>query len=126
MVAVFATLMADFAAQPGEGTMASAVERKLSAYNDIALLLARIFIAIMFLIASYNKFKGLGGSATYFTKLGVPQASTVAPIVAAFELISGLLLLVGFKTRLVALAIGVFVIIAALPAHTHFADRSEA
>jgi putative oxidoreductase len=105
--------------------MAYAVERKLSAYNDIALLLARILIAILFLIASYNKFKGLGGSAAYFTKLGVPQASTMAPIVAAFELIAGLLLLVGFKTRLVALAIGVFVIIAALLAHTNFADGNQ-
>ena len=105
--------------------MASAVERKLSAYNDIALLLARILIAILFLIASYNKFKGLGGSAAYFTKLGVPQASTVAPIVAAFELVSGLLLLVGFKTRFVALAIGIFVVIAALLAHTNFADANQ-
>ena len=42
--------------------MASDVERKLSAYNDVALLLARILIAVLFLIASYNKFKGLGGS----------------------------------------------------------------
>jgi putative oxidoreductase len=105
--------------------MASAAERKLSAYNDIALLLARILIAVLFLIASYNKFKGLGGSAAYFTKLGVPQASTAAPVVAAFELVSGLLLLVGFKTRFVALAIGVFVIIAALLAHTNFADGNQ-
>ena len=105
--------------------MASAVERKLSAYNDIALLLARILIAILFLIASYNKFKGLGGSTAYFTKLGVPQPSIMAPVVAAFELTFGLLLLVGFKTRLVALAIGVFVIIAALLAHTNFADGNQ-
>jgi putative oxidoreductase len=105
--------------------MATAVDRKLSAYNDIALLLARILIALLFLIASYNKLKGLGGSAAYFTKLGVPQASTVAPIVAAFELISGLLLLVGFKARFVALALGLFVVIAALLAHTNFADGNQ-
>ena len=35
--------------------MAANIERKLSAYNDIALLLARILIAILFLIAAYNK-----------------------------------------------------------------------
>ena len=105
--------------------MASDIERKLSAYNDIALLLARILIAILFLIASYNKFKGLGGSTAYFTKLGVPGASIMAPLAAAFELAMGILLLVGFKTRLVALAIGVFVIIAALLAHTNFADGNQ-
>ena len=105
--------------------MASDIERKLSAYNDIALLLARILIAALFLIAAYNKFKGLGGSTAYFTKLGVPAASIMAPLAAAFELAAGILLLVGFKTRLVALAIGVFVIIAALLAHTNFADGNQ-
>ena len=105
--------------------MASTLERKASAFHDVALLIARILIAILFLIASYNKFKGLGGSTAYMTKLGVPQASIMAPIVAAFELTAGLLLLVGFKTRLVALAIGVFVVIAALLAHTNFADGNQ-
>jgi putative oxidoreductase len=82
-------------------------------------------IAVLFLIASYNKFKGLGGSTAYFTKLGVPGASVMAPLAAAFELAAGILLLVGFKTRLVALAIGAFVIIAALLAHTNFADGNQ-
>src|ERR1043165_1910486 len=105
--------------------MAYAAERKLSAYNDVAILIARILVAILFLIASYNKFKGLGGSTAYFTKLGVPSASIVAPIVAAFEFAAGILLLVGFKTRFVALALGIFVIIAALLAHTNFADGNQ-
>src|ERR1700741_3758907 len=105
--------------------MASDIERNLSAYNDIALLLARILIAILFLVASYNKFQGLGGSTAYFTKLGVPGASIMAPLAAAFELAAGILLLVGFKTRLVALAIGVFVIIAALLAHTNLGDGNQ-
>ena len=116
--------MANFATYR-EGTMASALERKASAFNDIALLLARILIAVLFLIASYNKFKGLGGSTAYFTKLGVPQPSVMAPVVAAFELAMGILLLVGYKTRLVALALAVFVVIAALLAHTNFADGNQ-
>ena len=105
--------------------MALAVERKLSAYNDIAILVARIFVAVLFLIAAYNKLKGLGGSTAYFTKLGVPAPSLAAPIVAAFELAAGIMLLVGFKTRLVALALAIFVIIAALLAHTNFADGNQ-
>ena len=105
--------------------MTSEVEKKLSGFNDIAILLARIFVAILFLIAAYNKFKGLGGSTAYMTKLGVPAPSIMAPIVATFELVAGVLLLVGFKTRLVALAIGIFVVIAALLAHTNFADGNQ-
>ena len=92
---------------------------------DIALLIGRILVALLFLVAAYNKFNGLAGTVAYFTRLGVPAPSIVAPLAAAFELASGILLLVGFKTRLVALAIAGFVIIAALLAHTNFADGNQ-
>ena len=103
----------------------AAIEKRLAAFNDIALLLSRILIAVLFLVASYNKLKGIGGTTGYFTKLGVPAPSVAAPVVAAFELALGILLLAGFKTRFVALAIAVFVIIAALFAHTNFADGNQ-
>jgi putative oxidoreductase len=103
----------------------SGFERKLSGFNDIALLIGRILIAVLFLMAAYGKFKGLGGTTAYFTRLGVPGPSIAAPIVAIFEALVGLLILVGFKTRLVALAIAVFVVIAALLAHTNFADQNQ-
>jgi putative oxidoreductase len=101
------------------------IEKRLSAFNDIALLIGRILIALLFLVASYNKLKGLGGSTAYFTKLGVPAPSVAAPVVAAFELIAGILVLAGFKTRWVALAIAIFVVVAALIAHTNFADANQ-
>jgi putative oxidoreductase len=103
----------------------ASLEKKFSAYNDIALLIGRILIAALFLVASYNKLKGLGGSAAYFTKLGIPAPSVAAPVVAAFELIAGILVLAGFKTRYVALAIAIFVVVAALTAHTNFADGNQ-
>src|SRR3569832_1933251 len=116
--------MADLAPTAGEGPMAT-IEKRLTAFNDIALLAARILIALLFLVASYNKLKGLGGSTAYFTKLGIPGPSIAAPVVAAFELAVGIVLLAGFKTRFVALAIAVFVVIAALFAHTNFADANQ-
>jgi putative oxidoreductase len=100
-------------------------EKKLAAYNDIALLAARILIAVLFLVASYNKFKGLGGTTAYFTKLGVPAPSIAGPVVAFFELAAGILILVGFKTRFVALAIALFCIVSALLAHTNFGDGNQ-
>jgi putative oxidoreductase len=103
----------------------ASLDKKFSAYNDIALLIGRILIAALFLVASYNKLKGLGGSAAYFTKLGIPAPSVAAPVVAAFELIAGILVLAGFKTRCVALAIAIFVVVAALMAHTNFADGNQ-
>ena len=103
----------------------ASLDRKMSAYNDIALLIGRILIAALFLIACYNKFKGLGGSAAYFGKLGVPAPAVAAPLIATIELAMGLLILVGYQTRCVAIAIALFCIIAALIAHTNFADGNQ-
>lgn len=105
--------------------MASSLDKKLSAYNDIALLIARILTGLLFLIAAYGKFKGLGGTTGYFTKLGVPAPSIAAPVVAIFELAAGILIIAGFRTRLVALAIGAFCVASALLAHTNFADGNQ-
>jgi len=105
--------------------MASSIDKKLAAYNDIALLICRILIGLLFVMAAYAKFKGLAGTTGYMTKLGVPAPSVMAPIVAAFELLAGVLVIVGFKTRLAALAIAIFVVIAALLAHTNFADQNQ-
>ena len=105
--------------------MAPAYERRFSAFNDIASLAARILISVLFLIAAYLKFKSLGGTTGYFTKLGVPAPSLVAPVIATFELAVGVLLLVGFHTRCAALATAVFVVIAALLAHTNVADGNQ-
>ncbi len=103
----------------------ASIDTKLSGFNNIALLIGRILIGVLFLVASYNKFKGLGGSVGYFTKLGVPSPSIAAPVVAGFELLIGLLVIVGYWTRCVALAIAIFCVIAAFLAHTDFADANS-
>lgn len=100
-------------------------DRKLSSFNNLALLVGRILIAALFLIAAYNKFKGLGGSAAYMTKLGLPQPSIMAPAVATFEALIGLLVLIGYQTRCVAIAVAIFVVVAAFIAHTNFADGNQ-
>lgn len=105
--------------------MAPSIESKLSGFNDVALLLGRILIGVLFIMAAYGKFKGLTGTTGYFTKLGVPAPSAVAPLVATFELAIGVLIIIGFKTRFVALAIAAFCIAAALLAHTNFAEQNQ-
>ena len=103
----------------------ASLDKKMSAYNDIALLIGRILIAALFLVACYNKFKGLGGSTAYFTKLGMPAPAVTAPLIATIELALGVLIVVGYQTRCVAIAIALFCIIAALIAHTNFADGNQ-
>ncbi len=93
--------------------------------NDIALLLGRVFIATLFIVAAYGKIRGYGGTLGYFRKLGVPQPSIMAPFAIFVEMAMGVLLLVGYQTRLAALAIAAFSIVSALLAHFNFADANQ-
>ncbi len=94
-------------------------------HNDVVLLIARLLIAALFVIAGYNAFKSLGGSTAYFGRLGVPAPQIMTPFVAGFEVVVGLLVAIGFMTRLSALGLAILVVFAALIAHTNFADGNQ-
>jgi len=79
----------------------------------------------LFLIAAYNKAKGYGGAVGYFGKLGLPAPDWLAPLTIAFEAIAGLMLIVGYQTRLAALAVAIFCVATALIAHTNIADGNQ-
>src|SRR5262245_31262531 len=96
-----------------------------SGTHNLALLIARVLIGILFIIAAYNKIKGYDGTVAYFTRLGIPMASIAAPLAMLFEVAVGILLIVGYQVRLVALAIAAFVVVAALFAHTNFGDGNQ-
>ncbi len=98
---------------------------KISGSNNLWLLVGRILIGLLFLVAAYNKIKGYGGTTGYFGRLGVPMPAVVTPLVIAFELAAGVLLIIGYQTRMVAFALAAFVVVAALLAHMNFADANQ-
>ena len=105
--------------------MTNSFDAKVSGCHDIALVIGRILVGVLFIIAAYNKFKGYDGTIAYFTRLGVPAASVAAPLIELFEVVAALMLIVGYQTRCVALALGVFVVAAGLFAHTNFGDGNQ-
>jgi putative oxidoreductase len=105
--------------------MANAFDAKAAGYHDIALAVGRVLIGLLFIIAAYNKFKGYDGTIAYFTRLGVPAASVMAPLVTLFEVAAAVMLIVGYQTRIVALLLAAFVVAAAFIAHTNFGDGNQ-
>jgi putative oxidoreductase len=81
------------------------------------LLLARIFIAALFLVAGVRKLLTYGASAAYFTKLGFPAPEVAAALAIVIELGGGLMLLLGWRTRWAAWLLVVFVAVATAMAH---------
>jgi putative oxidoreductase len=93
--------------------------------RDYALLVARLLFATLFLVAGFNKLVGYSGVIGYFRKLGIPEPSVVTPAVIGFEMLAGLLLIVGYQTRIVALLIAIFCIVSGVLGHAQISDPNN-
>ena len=91
--------------------------------QDISVLLGRVFLSLIFIISGFNKIAGYAGTQGYMESMGVP--SFLLPLVIILELLGGIAILVGFKTRLFAILFVVFNAISALLFHTDFGDQTQ-
>jgi putative oxidoreductase len=79
-------------------------------------LVGRILIAVIFVKSGVEKLGTYAGTQAYMEAAGVPGA--LLPAVIALEVLGGLALVLGFKTRLDALALAGFTVLAGLLFHT--------
>jgi putative oxidoreductase len=93
---------------------------RLTKYADLP---ARAALAAVFIIAGISKIGAFEGTQGYMQAFGLPGFLLVPTI--AFEIGFGLALLVGFKTRYVALVLAGFTVVTALVFHRDFADQMQ-
>lgn len=89
------------------------------------LLLGRVLLSAMFILAGFSKLTAISGTAGWFGSIGLPFPTVVTVLVGLLELVGGLAVLVGFQTRIAALALAAFTVAATLVAHTDFADMNQ-
>lgn len=68
--------------------------------RDLALLLLRIGVGLIFVIAGWGKLTGIEGVQQFFGNMGIPLASIMAWVVALVEFVGGLMVLVGYKVQI--------------------------
>lgn len=88
-------------------------------------LLGRVLIAAVFAYFGYLKLSNFHGTVGYFAKWGFPLPEVSAVLSIAFELGGGLLLILGWKTRWVALALVLYTAIATAVAHRYWTYPSD-
>ncbi len=91
--------------------------------HSLAYLLARILLMALFLVSGLGKLGDLSGTQAYMEAMGVPGI-LLWPTVA-FEIGSGLCILLGFQTRLVSIVLVGFSLVTALIFHHNFADQTQ-
>jgi len=92
--------------------------------RNVADLAGRVLMTALFLISGIGKL-GAGYAATqgYMASQGVPAA--LLPAVIALEIGGALLVIAGLWTRVAALALAAFTLLAALLFHANFADQVQ-
>lgn len=88
--------------------------------KNITMLIARLPVGFMFAYAGWTKIGGYSGAAKYMESAGVP--ALLLPLVIASELVFGLMLIVGFKTRWAAFALAGFTVLSSLLFHFKLSD----
>lgn len=88
-------------------------------------LTGRLLLALLFLPAGIGKIGGFAGTVGYIGSVGLPlpQLATVLAIVV--EVGGGLALLAGYGTRLAALALALFTLVATFVFHNFWAMPPE-
>jgi putative oxidoreductase len=86
-------------------------------------LAGRLLLSPIFILAGWGKIGGYAATQHYMEAMGVP--GMLLPLVIALELGGGIALLLGCQTRLAALALALFTLLAAFIFHSNFADHTQ-
>lgn len=96
---------------------------QVSAFRDATLFASRLLLGAIFVIEGYGKIAHYATAAAYMQRYGIPDI--LLPPAILVELLGGVLIVAGWRTRPAAFALAGFCILAALLFHLDFANRNE-
>ncbi|WP_233884136.1 MULTISPECIES: DoxX family protein [Paraburkholderia] len=87
--------------------------------NDVVLLVSRVLLTSLFILFGWSKITGFSGTVDYMAHVGAPVPMLSAVIAVIMEFAVGILLLVGFYTRPLAVLLAIYTVATAFIGH-HF------
>jgi putative oxidoreductase len=93
--------------------------------NSLVPAIGRLLIAALFLLSGLGKIFAPAGTQAYIAAAGLPLPVIAYAIALIAEVGGGLLLLLGYRSRLVALGLAVFTLATALGFHHNLADQNQ-
>ncbi|MBU3600934.1 DoxX family protein [Polynucleobacter sp. AM-25C3] len=98
----------------------------MNTYQSALNLIGRLLIIALFLPAGLAKMAGFEGTLGYFASLGIPAPVFALVVTIVIEIVGSIALLVGFQTRLVAIIMAIFTLLAAVSGHAYWAAPADA
>ncbi len=91
--------------------------------EKVTQLFARLMLGHIFLIAGLQKIGGYEGMQGYMESAGLP--GMLLPLVILVEVGGGLAIIIGWQTKLAAMALAMFTLVAAAIFHNNFSDQMQ-
>lgn len=89
----------------------------------IAMAVARVLMALIFILSGLSKIGAVDATLGYMEAMGVPGILLWPTII--FEISAGLLVALGYQTRVVAFLLSGFCLVGAAIFHHQFADQIQ-
>lgn len=87
--------------------------------------IGRLLLAAIFIFSGIGKALAPAGTIGYIESAGLPFATLGLIVAIAVELGGGVLLALGFKTRIVAIGLAIFSVVTALVFHNALGDQNQ-
>ncbi|MES3024940.1 MAG: DoxX family protein [Pseudomonadota bacterium] len=91
--------------------------------TDLTHVAGRIMLALIFVLSGFGKLTSAAATMGYMQAMGVPTLLFWPTV--ALELLGGLAIIVGFQTRLAALALAGFCVVSGALFHSNVADQMQ-
>ncbi|MFC0803903.1 MULTISPECIES: DoxX family protein [Sinorhizobium] len=88
-------------------------------------LIGRLLLAAMFILSGFGKLGDPSGTIGYIASAGLPLPPVAYAIALVVEIGAGILLVLGYRARWVALILAAFTLASAIGFHTDFADQNQ-
>ena len=88
-------------------------------------LIGRVLIGLPFVMSGLGKLAAYGKTTAMIAAVGLPVPPLAYAVAVLVELGGGLLLILGYQVRPVAIAQAIFTIAAAASFHNNFADQNQ-
>ena len=88
-------------------------------------LIGRLLLALLFLPAGISKIGGFAGTVGYIASRGLPMPEVGAVVAILVEVVGGLALIAGFGTRIAAVVLAVFTLVATFIFHNYWGVPAE-
>ena len=91
--------------------------------QQLAAPVGRLLLVLLFITSGFGKIMNYPETVSYMEGMGVP--GLLLPLVVFTEIVGSALILVGYRTRLVAFLLAGYSILTALVFHVNFSDHMQ-